>query len=92
MMRKKPTLAAAFGLSLGWMLAIGSAAAQQQGAAAHHQPSDSDVPASDSVRGDPTLGGQPSKSPRTKRSRTSRAQGNVDVILKTPNICSNCNQ
>jgi hypothetical protein len=92
MRRKKPTLAAAFRLSLGWMLAIGSAAAQQQGPPAHHQPSAADVPASDSVRGDPTLGGQPSKSPPTKRSRSRRAQGNVDVILKTPNICSNCNQ
>jgi hypothetical protein len=87
---KKPTLAAALALSLGWMLAIGSAAAQAP--VRHRQPSASDVPASDSVRGDATLGGQPSNSPPTKRSRARRAQSNVDVILKTPNICSNCNQ
>jgi hypothetical protein len=29
---------------------------------------------------------------RKKRSRSGRVQSNIDVIMKTPNICSNCNQ
>ena len=90
MMGKKPTLAAALGLSLGWMLAIERAAAQAP--VGHRQPNASDVPASDSVRGDAAVDSQPSTPPRTKRSRARRAQSTVDVILKTPNICSNCNQ
>jgi hypothetical protein len=87
-MSKKPTLAAALVLWLGWMLTLGSAAAQQQAPIGHRQPNAADVPVNDSVRGDASLTNQPS----TKRSRARRAQSNVDVIMKTPNICSNCNE
>ena len=92
-MGKKPTLAAALGLSLGWMLTIGSAAAQQQAPIGHHQPSAVDVPANDSVRGDANLSGEPATKPTsTKRARAGRARSEMEVIMKTPNICSNCNE
>jgi len=44
------------------------------------------------VRGDAGLDGQAQAPPSTKRSRGRRAQNNMDVIMKTPNICSNCNE
>jgi hypothetical protein len=58
----------------------------------HRQPSAADVPANDSVRGDPGLAGRTTTTTTTKRKRSRRVQSNVDVIMKTPNICSNCNQ
>ena len=90
-MGKTLTLAAAFGLC-SCLVCMAGAAAQQQAPIGHRQPSASDVPASDSVRGDANLSGQsPDQTPK-KRSRSRRVQSNVDVIMKTPNICSNCNE
>jgi hypothetical protein len=88
-MGKTLTLAAAIGLSLGCLVAIASAAAQAP--VGHRQPSAANVPANDSVRGDAGLAGQTTTT-TTKRTRSRRVQSNVDVIMKTPNICSNCNQ
>jgi hypothetical protein len=100
-MGKTLTLAAAMGLSLGCLVAIASAAAQAP--VGHRQPSAADVPANDSVRGDAGLAGPTTTTTtttttktktktKTKRKRSRRVQSNVDVIMKTPNICSNCNQ
>jgi hypothetical protein len=90
-MGKALTLAAATGLSLGCLVAIASAAAQAP--VGHRQPSAANVPANDSVRGDAGLAGQTTTTTRTtKRTRSRRVQSNLDVIMKTPNICSNCNQ
>jgi hypothetical protein len=91
-MGKTPTLAAAMGLSLGCLVAIASAAAQAP--VGHRQPSAANVPADDSVRGDAGLAGRATTTTttKTKRTRSRRVQSNVDVIMKTPNICSNCNQ
>jgi hypothetical protein len=94
-MGKTLTLAAAMGLALGCLVAIASAAAQAP--VGHRQPSAADVPANDSVRGDPGLAGPTTTTTtttttKTKRKRSRRVQSNVDVIMKTPNICSNCNQ
>jgi hypothetical protein len=90
-MGKTLTLAAAIGLSLGCLAAIASAAAQAP--VGHRQPSAANVPANDSVRGDAGLAGQTTTTTTTtKRTRSRRLQSNVDVIMKTPNICSNCNQ
>jgi hypothetical protein len=95
-MVKTLTFAAAFAVSLGCLSAIESATAQQQTPIGHRQPSASNVPADDSVRGDASLDAQPQPQPQpqpsTKRSRGRRAQNNMDVIMKTPNICSNCSQ
>jgi hypothetical protein len=87
-MGKALALAAAMGLSLGCLVAIASAAAQAP--VGHRQPSAANVPADDSVRGDAGLAGRTTTT--TKRKRSRRVQSNVDVIMKTPNICSNCNQ
>jgi hypothetical protein len=89
-MGKTLTLAAAMGLSLGCLVAIASAAAQAP--VGHRQPSAANVPADDSVRGDSGLAGRTTTTTTTKRTRSRRVQSNVDVIMKTPNICSNCNQ
>jgi hypothetical protein len=89
-MVKTLTFAAAFAVSLGCLSPIEGALAQQQAPIGHRQPTASEVPANDSVRGDASLDAQPQ--PSTKRSRSRRVQSNVDVIMKTPNICSNCNQ
>jgi hypothetical protein len=89
-MGKTLTLAAAMGLSLGCLVAIGSAAAQAP--VGHRQPSAANVPADDSIRGDAGLVGPTTTRTTTKRKRSRRVQSNVDVIMKTPNICSNCNQ
>jgi hypothetical protein len=80
------------GLSLGCLVAVASAAAQAP--VGHRQPSATNVPADDSVRGDAGLAGQTTTkmTTKTKRTRSRRVQSNVDVIMKTPNICSNCNQ
>jgi hypothetical protein len=94
----KTITAAAWGLSLALLLTMGGA--YGQAASGHRQPAASDVPANDSVRGDPNLAGKSSLagnssvagSTRKKRSRSGRVQSNIDVIMKTPNICSNCNQ
>jgi len=85
---------AVLGLSLVWLLPVNPADAQGQAPIGHRQPSAADVPANDSVRGDPALAGAaaPAAPKRKKASRTRRVQSNVDVIMKTPNICSNCNQ
>ena len=97
-MRKTLMLAAAYGLSLGYLLPIGGAVAQSQAPIGHRQPTASDVPGDDSVRGDVNLGGAqsptqpPTKRSRGKRSRGKRAGGEMEVIMKTPNICSNCNE
>jgi hypothetical protein len=91
-MVKTLTFAAALAVSLGCLSPIDGALAQQQAPIGHRQPTASGVPANDSVRGDASLDAQPQPQPSTKRSRGRRAQSNVDVIMKTPNICSNCNQ
>jgi hypothetical protein len=92
-MGKKLMLAAAYGLSLGCLLPIGVAIAQTQAPVGHRQPTASEVPGDDSVRGDVNLSGaQPSTQPPAKRSRGKRARGDMEVIMKTPNICSNCNE
>jgi hypothetical protein len=89
-MVKTQIFAAAFAVSLG--CPIDGPLAQQQAPIGHRQPTASEVPANDSVRGDASLDAQPQRQPSTKRSRSRRVQSNVDVIMKTPNICSNCNQ
>jgi hypothetical protein len=100
----KTITAAAWGLSLALLLTMGGA--YGQAASGHRQPAANDVPANDSVRGDPNLAGKSGAagksslagkssvagSKRKKRSRSGRVQSNIDVIMKTPNICSNCNQ
>jgi hypothetical protein len=91
-MVKTLTFAAAFAVLLGCLGPTDGALAQQQGPIGHRQPTASEVPANDSVRGDASLDAQPQRRPSTKRSRGRRAQNNMDVIIKTPNICSNCNQ
>jgi hypothetical protein len=91
-MVKTLILVAAFAVSLACLGSIGSAIAQQQAPTGHRQPTASDVPANDSVRGDANLSDQAPDQTSKKRSRTRRVQSNVDVIMKTPNICSNCNQ
>jgi hypothetical protein len=88
---------AAFGLWLIWLLPVNPADAQGQPPIGHRQPNAAVVPADDSVRGDPALAAvvaptAPAVATRKKGARTRRVQGNVDVIMKTPNICSNCNQ
>jgi hypothetical protein len=89
-MNKTLMLAAAFGLCC-CLISIG-AAAQQHAPTGHHQPTAGNVPAGDSVRGDANLSGQtPNQTPK-KGKRSRRVQSNVDVIMKTPNICSNCNE
>ncbi|MEA2839788.1 MAG: hypothetical protein QOF41_1118 [Methylobacteriaceae bacterium] len=96
----KTIIAAAVGLWLASLLPMGTAGAQQQGPIGHRQPAASEVPANDSVRGDSGLAGAPTVAAAPalaghrpkKRSRSRRVQSNVDVIMKTPNICSNCNQ
>ena len=88
----KTLTVAAFGLALAWLAPSQFACAQQQAPIGHRQPTASDVPLNDSVRGDADLSGQtPDPTPPKKRSPTRRAQSNVDVIMKTPNICYNCN-
>jgi hypothetical protein len=84
----KPTSLTALALALAWLLAAAPAAAQGQAPIEHRQPTASEVPANDSVRGDAALVDQTPK----KRTRSRRVQNNVDVIMKTPNICSNCNE
>jgi hypothetical protein len=92
---KTLTIAACGFMFCGSVLS-GPADAQGQAPIGHRQPSATDVPANDSVRGDPALAGvaAPATPKRKKgsRARTRRVQNNVDVIMKTPNICSNCNQ
>ena len=81
-----------FILTLAWLIPSQFARAQQQTPNGHRQPTASDVPSNDSVRGDANLSGQtPDPTPK-KSSRTRRTQSNVDVIMKTPNICYNCNE
>jgi hypothetical protein len=92
----KTTIAAALGLAVVWLVQVAPSAAQQA-PIGHRQPSATDVPGNDSVRGDAGLAGDSGLAGRTapaskKRGRSRRVQSNVDVIMKTPNICSNCNQ
>jgi hypothetical protein len=93
----KTITVAGWGLVLAGLLWVDPVAAQQQAPIGHRQPTASEVPANDSIRGDAGLAGDaavanhmPQKS--KKRARSRRVQSNVDVIMKTPNICSNCNQ
>ncbi|MBV8848516.1 MAG: hypothetical protein JOZ16_02920 [Methylobacteriaceae bacterium] len=90
-MGKKLIVAAALSLAFGGLLPIGGAPAQPQAPIGHRQPTASDVPANDSVRGDNNLGGQPAVQTSTKRSRAARTRSDVEMMTKTPNICSNCN-
>jgi hypothetical protein len=87
---------AALALSLALLPSVSPADAQGQAPIGHRQPSATDVPANDSVRGDPALAGAAAPAapaaPTKKSKRTRRVQSNVDVIMKTPNICSNCNE
>jgi hypothetical protein len=72
-----------------------SQASQAQAPIGHRQPTAADVPANDSVRGDADLGGQtatPAPAAPDKRTKRQRAQSNLEVLTKTPNICSNCDQ
>src|SRR3954452_12407195 len=105
-MGKKLTLAFALAaLALGGLLPIGSAVAQLlQAPIGHRQPNVADVPSNDSVRGDPNLAGtdpnlaaqpQPSmkRGRRNKNKRTAgRTRSDMDPVLKTPDICWNCNE
>jgi hypothetical protein len=90
----KAIASAAFGLSLVWLFPLHPADAQGQAPIGHRQPNAAVVPPDDSVRGDPALAGAaaPAVPSRKKSARTRRVRSNVDVIMKTPNICSNCNQ
>ena len=88
----KAVTVATFALALFWLPANQFARAQQQAPIGHRQPTASDVPSNDSVRGDANLSGQTPDPTPNKSSRTRRAQSNVDVIMKTPNICYNCNE
>ncbi len=61
----------------------------------HRQPTAADVPANDSVRADADLSGQnptPPPAAPDKRTRRERARSNLEVLTKTPNICSNCDR
>ncbi|MBV9065143.1 MAG: hypothetical protein JOZ84_06185 [Methylobacteriaceae bacterium] len=91
-MRKKLTLVLALLLAVCGVLSMDSAAAQSQSPIGHRQPSAADVPADDSIRGDTNLSGQPQAQSSTKRRRAARTRSEMEVIMKTPNICSNCNQ
>jgi len=87
----KAVTVATFGLALASLPPSQFARAQQQSPIGHRQPTAADVPLNDSVSGDANLSGQtPDPTPK-KSSRTRRSQSNVDVIMKTPNICYNCN-
>jgi hypothetical protein len=89
----KSALLAALGLSLIGLLSVAPAGAQVT--IGQRQPNASDVPGDDSVRGTAataTATAITAKKTSKKRSRARRVQSNVDVIVKTPNICSNCNQ
>jgi hypothetical protein len=88
----KRLMVATFGLTLVSLSLSPLARAQSQAPIGHRQPTAADVPLNDSVRGDANISGQtPDPTPK-KRSRSHRVQSNVDVIIKTPNICSNCNE
>jgi hypothetical protein len=81
-----------FILTLAWLIPSQFARAQQQAPIGHRQPTAAEVPSNDSVLGDANLSGQTPDTTPNKRSRTRGAQKtNVDFILKTPNICYNCN-
>jgi hypothetical protein len=79
---------AVFATSLFWLGSIGGASAQGSAPIGHRQPSASSVPSDDSVRA--TASSTQTRSKKRSRSRGDRS--NMNVILKTPNICSNCNQ
>jgi hypothetical protein len=91
-MSKKLTLALALVIAVCGLLPMNSAAAQSQAPIGHRQPSAVDVPTNDSVRGDANLANQPQPQPSTKRGRAGRTRSDMEVIMKTPNICSNCNE
>jgi hypothetical protein len=91
-MGNKLTVVPGLVLAACGFLSMDSAAAQSQPPIGHRQPSAADVPANDSVRGDANLAGQPQAQPSTKRRRTGRTRSDMEVIMKTPNICSNCNE
>jgi hypothetical protein len=79
-------------IGLAWLTPSQFARAQQQAPIGHRQPTAADVPSNDSVQGDPNLSGQTPDLTPNKRSRRREVQRtNIDVILKTPNICYNCN-
>jgi hypothetical protein len=81
-----------FILTLAWLIPSQFTRAQQPAPIGHRQPTAAEVPSNNSVQGDPNLSGQTPDPTPNKRSRTRGAQKtNVDVILKTPNICYNCN-
>jgi hypothetical protein len=91
-MLKRLMVATFGGLTLVSLSFSPLARAQSQAPIGHRQPTAADVPLNDSVRGDTDISGQtPDPTPK-KRSRSHRVQSNVDVIMKTPNICSNCNE
>lgn len=104
-MGKKLTLAfAVAALALGGLLPRGTIAQLLPAPIGHRQPSAADVPANDSVRADPNLAGtepkladQPQLSTkrgrRNKDKRTAgRTRSDMDPVLKTPDICWNCNE
>jgi len=104
-MGKKLTLAFALAaLALGGLLPIGAVAQPLSAPIGHRQPNAADVPTNDSVRADPNLAGtdpnladqpQPStkRGRRNKDKRTAgRTRGDMDPVLKTPDICWNCNE
>jgi uncharacterized iron-regulated membrane protein len=91
-MGKKLSFVLAVGLAVCGLWLMDSAAAQSQSPIGHRQPGAADVPANDSMRGDANLAGQPQAQPSTKRRRAGRTRSEMEVIMKTPNICSNCNQ
>lgn len=79
---------AAVGISLCGLGLVQPASAQSSAPIGHLQPNASDVPRNDTYRATTRIPAKLSK----KRARSRRDRTRTDVIMKTPNICSNCNQ
>jgi|tagenome__1003787_1003787.scaffolds.fasta_scaffold20088529_1 hypothetical protein len=80
-----------FILTLAWLIPSQFTRAQQPAPIGHRQPTAAEVPSNDSVVGDANLWGQAPDPIPNKRSRRGAQKTNIDFILKTPNICYNCN-
>lgn len=79
---------AAVAISLCGLGLVQPASAQRNAPIGHLQPNASDVPTNDTYRATADTPAKLSK----KRARSRRDRSRTDVIMKTPNICSNCNQ
>jgi hypothetical protein len=86
------TLTFVFGLSIGCLATPGTAGAAPQAPTGHRQPSAADSPSDDAARGaDAAVGRSATKTSR-KRSQARRGRRETDNMMKTPNICSNCDR